>query len=113
MVAVVEMAEHREFEQQPEGERGAEREHQREEEVAGVAVEHHREIGAEHVLDAVREVDEVHHAEHEREPGRDQEQQHAELQAVQGLDDEEGGGHERGTSSLPPAGRVAERSEAG
>ncbi len=28
-------------------------------------------------------------------PGRDQEQQHAELQPVEGLDDEEAGGHGR------------------
>ena len=35
MVAIIEMAEHRELEQQPEQQRGAEREHQREQEIAG------------------------------------------------------------------------------
>jgi hypothetical protein len=33
----------------------------------------------------MREVDEVHHPEHQRQPRRDQEQQDAELQAVQDL----------------------------
>jgi hypothetical protein len=41
----------------------------------------------------VGEVDEIHHPEHQRQPGRDQEQDHAELQAVENLDDEEGDGH--------------------
>ena len=117
MVAVVEMAEDREFEQQPEHQRGAEREHEREEEIAGEGVEHHGEIGAEHVLDAVREIDEVHHAEHQREAGRDEEQQHAELQPVQRLDDEEGGGHHRCPSPRPAkrgeGAERAKRSEAG
>ena len=48
------------------------------------------------------EVDEVHHAEHQRQAGRDQEQQDAELQPVEGLDHEKGGGH--GLSD-PRAGR--------
>ena len=37
----------------------------------------------------MREIDEIHHAEHQRQPGRDQEQQDAELQAVQDLDQQE------------------------
>ena len=93
VVAVIELPEHHEFEQQPEGERGGEREHERRQKVAGEGVEGHREIGAQHVLDAVRQVDEVHHAEHQREAGRDQEQQDAELQPVEDLNDEKGSGH--------------------
>ncbi len=93
MIAVIEMAEHREFQQQSECERGGESEDQCKEKVASESVEHHRQIGAEHVLDAMREIDEVHHAEHERQARRDQEQQHAELKAIQGLNDEEGEGH--------------------
>ena len=100
VVAVIEMPEHRELEQQPEGERGRQREDQREQEVAGQSVEHYREVGAQHVLDAVREVDEVHHAEHQRETRRDQEQQDAELKPVENLDDKEAGGHR--TGSGPP-----------
>ena len=72
------------------------------EEASGERVEGHREIGAEHVLDAVGEIDEIHHAEHQREAGRDQEQKDAELQPVEGLNHEKGGGH--GLSD-PRAGR--------
>ena len=43
------------------------------------------EEGADHVERAVRQVDHVHDAEHERQPGREQEQHQAELQAVQRL----------------------------
>ena len=114
MVAVIEVAEDRELEDEPEQQRGAKREHQREQEIAGEAVEHHGEIGAEHVLHAMRQVDEVHHAEHQRQPCGDQEQQHAELQAVQGLDDEEGDGH--GDLFIPPpqrGGWLRRRSERG
>ena len=92
--------------EQTERERGGKSEDQGEEKVTGDSVEHHRQIGPEHVLDAMREIDEVHHAEHERQAGRDQEQQHAELQAVEGLDDEQGEGHYRSPSPRP-----AERGE--
>ena len=37
----------------------------------------------------MREVDEVHHAEDQRQSGRDEEQDEAELQTVQDLDEEE------------------------
>ena len=46
------------------------------------------EIGAQHVERAVRQVDEVHDAEDQRQPGGEQEQQQAELQAVEALLDE-------------------------
>ena len=46
------------------------------------------EIGAEHVERAVRQVDEVHDAEDERQAGGQQKQQHAELHAVEALLDE-------------------------
>jgi len=36
----------------------------------------------------VRQIDEIHDAEHQRQPGRQQEQQQAELQPVQRLFDE-------------------------
>src|SRR4051812_14039753 len=65
----------------------------------------------------MRQVDEVHHAEDERQAGRDQEQQYAELQAVECLDDEEGDAHAVHLSPLPAErGEGAERatrSEAG
>ena len=52
-----------------------------------------RQISAQHVLDAVRQIDEIHDAEYQRQAGRDQEQQHAKLQAVEDLDQKERGGH--------------------
>ncbi len=93
VVAPIEMAEHQEFERETEDERGAERQHERGEEIPGQGIEGDRQIRSQHVLDAVREIDEVHHAEHKRQPGRDQEQDHAELKPVQHLDDKERGGH--------------------
>ena len=93
MIAIVEMPKHREFEHQPERECGAEGEHQRQKEISGEAVEHHSEIGAEHVLHAVRQIDEIHDAKHQRRPGGDQEEKHAELQAVQSLDEKEAERH--------------------
>ena len=69
-------------------ERGAEREQRAEHEAAGPGREGRGEIGADHVERAVRQVDQVHDAEDQRQPGRQQEQQHAELHAVQALLDE-------------------------
>ena len=57
---------------------------------AGLHVGIGAEIGPDHVQRAVGEVDEVHDAEDERQPGRDQEQHDAELHPVQQLlEDEE------------------------
>ena len=41
------------------------------------------EIGAEHVERAVRQIDQVHDAENQRQAGREQKQQHAQLHAVE------------------------------
>ena len=89
VVAIVEMAEHQKLKQQPESQRRQQRQRQRGEEIADDAVKRHRKIGAEHVLNAMREIDEIHHAEDQRQAGRDQKQQDAKLQAVQDLDEEE------------------------
>ena len=102
VISAVEMSKHHEFEQEPAQQGGAKRQDERCEEASGDRVESNREIGAEHVLDAVGKVDEVHHAEHQREACRDQEQKDAELQPVEGLNHEEGGGH---LLSDPRAGR--------
>ena len=45
-----------------------------------------REVGADHVEAAVREVDHAHDAEDQREPARDQEQEQAVLNAIENLD---------------------------
>jgi len=102
VIAAVEMAKHQEFEQQPAQEGGGERQDERRQKASGEREEGHREIGAEHVLDAMGEIDEIHHAEHQRKAGCDQEQKDAELQPVEGLNHEKGGGH--GLSD-PRAGR--------
>ncbi len=73
VVTIIEMAENQKFEQQAEGERREQRQDERRQKVAGDAVKRHGEIGAEHVLDAVGQIDEIHHAEHQRQAGRDQE----------------------------------------
>jgi hypothetical protein len=44
-------------------------------------------------LNAVGEIEEIHHAENEREPRRNQKQQDSELEAVENLDDEESSIH--------------------
>jgi hypothetical protein len=51
------------------------------------------QVGADHVERAVREVDHVHDAEHEREPGSEQEQHQPELQPVEGLFEKKRYGH--------------------
>src|SRR6185295_3399098 len=93
VIAVIEVAEDQEFEQQSENQSRHQSQDQGSQEIAGQRIEGDSEIGAQHVLDAVREVDEVHHPEHERKPGRDQEEQDAKLEPVQNLDDNEPGGH--------------------
>ncbi len=62
----------------------------REPEVASRTRDHGRaEVGAEHEEAAMRKVRNAHQAEREREAGRQQEQQAAERDAVEGLDDPE------------------------
>ena len=89
MIAAVEMPERDELEDDAEQQGRAERQRRREQEVAGPEEEGRREIGAHHVERAVRQIDEVHDAEHQRQSGREQEQQQAELQSVQDLFDDE------------------------
>ena len=72
MVARIEMAEDEKFQEEPEGERREQRQHQRHQKIIEHAIKRHGEIGAEHILDAVCEIDEVHHAKDERQSRRDQ-----------------------------------------
>ncbi len=69
----------------PTTKRRGEREHRADDEATGPGREGRGEIGADHVERAVRQIDQVHDAEDQRQPGRQQEQQQAELQAVQAL----------------------------
>ncbi len=89
MIAAIEMPKRDEFQHDAEQQRGAERERRAEQEIAGPGHEGRGEIGAHHVERAVRQVDEIHDAEHQRQAGRQQEQQEPELQAVEDLFDEE------------------------
>ena len=89
VIATVEMPERDELEDDAEQQGGAERQRRTEQEVAGPEEEGRGEIGAHHVERAVRQVDEVHDAEHQRQSGGEQEQQQAELQSVQDLFDDE------------------------
>ena len=61
---------------------------------AGELEDGQREIGAEHVEGAVGEIDDLQHAEDQRQPGGDQEQQHADDQAARRLGDNAGRGGE-------------------
>ena len=110
MVAVVEMAEDQHFQQQAEGQRGRQRQQRAPStKLPVMAVKAADQIGADHVLHAMGEIDEVHHAEHQRQPGGDQEQDEAELQAVQDLDEERGSSVMRRTSLQCGAGSRADR----
>ena len=55
---------------------------QRQRVAAGCLEHRHREIGADHVEGAVREVHDLHHAKDEGQPDRDQEQQHSDDEAA-------------------------------
>ena len=63
VVAIVEVAQDGELEQQPERQRGPSASTTASRKCPVTRIERHRQIGAEHVLHAVRQVDEVHHAE--------------------------------------------------
>jgi len=85
VVALVQGPERDQLDENADGERGQERQHDGGDEGAGPAEERGGEIRAHHVERAVREVDEIHDSEDEREPGGHEEQHHAELQAVEAL----------------------------
>jgi hypothetical protein len=88
MITAIEMSECDEFQRHAEQQRGAEGEHNAEDKASGPRHKGRGEIGAHHIERAVRQIDEIHDAEHQRQPSRQQEQQQAELQPVQRLFDE-------------------------
>ena len=73
--------------------RGRNREGASQQERAGIAKGGSREVRAHHVERAVCEIHEIHDPEHQRQAGGQQEQQNAELQAVQYLREKEADGH--------------------
>ena len=89
VITPIEPAQRHHLDRHADHERGDEGEQRPGEEAAGQRREGGGEIGADHVERAVRQVDEIHDPEHQRQPGRKQEQQQPELQAVQALFDEQ------------------------
>ena len=77
MVAAIEMPQRGELQHDAEQQRGAERKRRPEQEAARPRREGRGEIGAHHVERTVRQIDEIHDAEHQRQPGGQQEQQRA------------------------------------
>jgi hypothetical protein len=88
MRAPVERPDRDHFQDHADNERGEKREDGAEHEAAGPFRKGGGEIGADHIKRAVRQVDEVHDAEDQRQPRRQEEQQHPKLDAVQKLLDE-------------------------
>ena len=88
MGAAVERPDGDDFQRHAGGGGGEQREHGAEHKTAGDGREGRGEIGAQHVERAVRQVDQIHDAEDQRQPGGQQKQQHSELHAVETLLDE-------------------------
>ncbi len=83
MLAVIEMAKEKAFEQHAEPDAGEDRDGQRQPQRAGGAHHQKRRVGAHHEQAAVRQIDDPQHAEDEREAARDQEQQQPVLHAIE------------------------------
>ena len=88
MVAAIEMPQRHEFQHDTEQQRGAERQHDADHEIPGPRHEGRGKIGAHHIERTVRQVNQVHDPEHQRQSGRQQKQQQPELQPVQELFDD-------------------------
>ena len=89
VLAPVERAQRGHLQERPEQRGRRHREQQPEHEAVQPGREGGGQIGAHHVERAVGEVDQVHDAEHQGQPGGDQEQHDAELQPVQRLDQDQ------------------------
>ena len=95
MIALVEMAEEPPFEECAECCTAEKRQRQREPRRADTAGHQIGDIGADHEQRAVREIDDAHHAEDQREAAGDQEQQEPVLHAIEELREEAGQTHAR------------------
>jgi hypothetical protein len=92
MIATIELAHRDHLYRHADDQRGDKRQNGAEHEASGKVRERGGEIGTDHVERAVRQIDQIHDAEHERQTSRQQKQQQAELQAVQALLDKESHG---------------------
>ena len=95
MVPIVEAAKYDELDDGAEHDAAEGGEHDSQEERSGKLHQGGREKRAQHVEGAMRQIDQVHDAEDERQPGGDQEQHDAELKAIQELFDQEQEVHRR------------------
>ena len=82
MVAVAHRAQHDQFDQNADDQDDRNHQDDRQQETTGPGQEHRRNIGPQHVERAMRQIDDVHYAEHQRQSGRNQEQKDPELNAV-------------------------------
>ena len=85
MIAVIERAQRHDLEHDADDHRGRNGDDDRQDERARPLIDGRGEIGPQHVKRAVGQVHHVHDPEHERQPGRDEEEEDAELNAVQRL----------------------------
>jgi hypothetical protein len=79
---MVEMAQHDDLDEETAQRSTCQRDRQRQQETAARRHYGCGHVGADHVKRAVRKVDQVHHAENQRQSRRQQEQHEAQLQAV-------------------------------
>ena len=82
MIAAVKPSYRDDLQHHADDQRRDDREDGAENEAVGPCREGGREIGADHIERAVRQIDQVHDAEHQRQSRRQQKQQHAKLDAV-------------------------------
>jgi hypothetical protein len=89
MVAAIEPSHDRGLDHDAQQEGGGQRQQGAQDEGIGPADQGPGDVGAHHVERAVRQVDEIHDPEHQRQSRRQQKQQQPELQSVQKLFDDE------------------------
>ena len=95
MIAAIKMPQRHELQHDAQQQRRAERQDNSKNEIPGPRHEGRGKIGPHHVERTMRQIDEVHDAEHQRQPRRQQKQQQAELQSVQELFDDKQHGYSR------------------
>ena len=88
MIALIERAKHDDLDCDADDDGNGERGGKAEEERAGRGETRRGDIGADHVERAMREIDQIHDAEDQGQPGRHQEQHDAKLNPVQHLLDD-------------------------
>ena len=105
MIAAVKMSQRHEFQHDAQEQRRAERQDNPKNEIPGPRHEGRGKIGPHHVERTMRQIDQVHDAEYQRQPRREQKQQQAELQSVQELFDDKQHRHFKSVFCGPLANR--------